>query len=147
MGGIEWWEAVVFGFTTASVLIFYIVSQRELYPDWKWRLRDLPFILALGIGMCINNATAVTEGLLAHESPFVRTAKYRIETVKDRWKTKMYRSTDRRTVVFELGFAIYMCVSFAALVVLKNWGALPYLLLFVTGYVYVLGLSVLHGKR
>lgn len=147
MKGVEWWEAVVFAFTTASVLLFYVVSQRELYRDWKWRLRDIPFILALGIGMCINNAWAVAEGLLAHESPFVRTAKYRIETVRDRWKTKMYRSVNRRTMFFELGFAVYMCVSFVVLIVLKNWGALPYLLLFVTGYVYVLGLSVLHAKR
>jgi cellulose synthase/poly-beta-1,6-N-acetylglucosamine synthase-like glycosyltransferase len=147
LNGIEWWELLVFSFTTMSVIIFYVVSQRELYKDWRWRLRDVPFILALGIGMCINNAWAVAEALLAHETPFVRTAKYRIETAKDRWKGKIYKSINRRSLMVEFGFSVYMCVSFVALIAFKNWGALPYLLLFVTGYLYVFGLSLLHTKR
>jgi len=40
-----------------------------------------------------------------------------------------------------------MSVSFFVLVSLENWGALPYLALFVTGYLYVAGLSLIHAKR
>ncbi|UCG52482.1 MAG: glycosyltransferase [Candidatus Latescibacterota bacterium] len=147
LNGVEVWEIVVFVFTTISVVLFYMVSQREIYPDWKWRLKDLPFILALGIGMCINNAWAVSEALLSRRTPFVRTAKYRIETVKDSWKGKIYRSINTRSLLFEVFFSVYMCATFFVLVEFENWGAMPYLLLFVTGYLYILGLSLLHGKR
>jgi hypothetical protein len=40
-----------------------------------------------------------------------------------------------------------MCVALAILVVLGNWTALPYVMLFVTGYLYVFWLSILHAKR
>lgn len=146
MNGIEWWELLVFTFTTISVIAFYVISQRELYRDWKWRLRDIPFILALGIGMCVNNAWAVTEALLAHDTPFVRTAKYRIESARDRWKGKIYRTANQRTLAVEIGFALYMLASLVALIALRNWGALPYVMLFVVGYVYILALSLVHSK-
>ncbi|MFQ5512031.1 MAG: glycosyltransferase [Candidatus Krumholzibacteriia bacterium] len=145
--GIEMWEIVVFLFTTASVFLFYLISQRELYPDWRWRLRDIPFILALGIGMCINNAWAVSEALLSRDTPFVRTAKYRIETLKDSWKGKIYKSVNRRSLMLEFAFAAYMCATLLVLIFLKNWGALPYLMLFVIGYLYIFGLSILHARR
>ena len=141
------WEMLIFGLTTLSIFAFYLTAQRELYPDWRWRIKDIPFILALGIGMCINNAWAVTEALLGRRSPFVRTAKYRIESFRDRWKGKIYRSIQNPSLVLELVLSFYMCVALGVLVYTGNWAALPYVMLFVTGYLYVSGLSILHAKR
>jgi cellulose synthase/poly-beta-1,6-N-acetylglucosamine synthase-like glycosyltransferase len=140
-------EAVVFGLTTASVFLFYAVAQRELGRDWRVRLRDLPFILAIGVGMCINNAGAVLEALAGYETPFVRTAKYRIESFRDLWKGKLYRSARKPTLFVELVLATYMVAGFTAVAWLGEWAALPYLGLFVVGYVYVFGLSVAHARR
>jgi len=147
LNGVELWEVFIFLFTTGSVFLFYSVSQREIYPDWKRRLRDIPFILALGIGMCVNDAWAVIEALLSRKTPFVRTAKYRIEGFKGSWKGKIYRSVSTRSILIEGLFAAYMCVTFLLLFKLRNWGAMPYLLLFATGYLYILGLSLLHARR
>jgi hypothetical protein len=97
--------------------------------------------------MCVNDAWAVVEALLSRKSPFVRTAKYRIEGFKDSWKGKIYRSVGTRSILIEGLFAAYMCVTFLFLFKLRNWGAMPYLLLFATGYVYILGLSLLHARR
>ncbi len=140
-------EAIVFGLTTASVFVFYAVAQREIGRGWKVRMRDLPFILAIGVGMCINNAGAVMEALCRHETPFVRTAKYRIETFRDHWKGKLYRSARKPTFFVELVLATYMVGSFAAVAWIGEWAALPYLGLFVSGYLYVFGLSVAHARR
>ncbi|HET6349109.1 MAG TPA: glycosyltransferase, partial [Candidatus Krumholzibacteria bacterium] len=140
-------EAVVFGLTTASVFVFYGMAQRELARNWKPRLRDLPFILAIGVGMCINNAGAVMEALVGHETPFVRTAKYRIESFRDRWKGKLYRSARKPTLFVELLLSAYMVAGFGMIAWIGEWAALPYLGLFVTGYVYVFGLSVAHTRR
>jgi cellulose synthase/poly-beta-1,6-N-acetylglucosamine synthase-like glycosyltransferase len=140
-------EAAVFGLTTVSVFLFYAVAQHELDQNWKLRLRDLPFILALGVGMCINNAMAVLEALAGHDTPFVRTAKYRIESLRDRWKGKLYRSARKPTFFVELVLAAYMVAGFLAIAWIGEWAALPYLGLFVAGYVYVFGLSVAHARR
>ncbi len=141
------WELIIFGLTTASIFLFYMTAQRELYPDWKTRIRDVPFILALGIGMCINNAWAVSEALFRYETPFVRTAKYSIEGLKVRWKQKIYRSGKKPSFLIEGFLAIYMLLSLGLLVVMQQWAALPYVGLFVAGYLYVFGLSVFHARR
>jgi cellulose synthase/poly-beta-1,6-N-acetylglucosamine synthase-like glycosyltransferase len=140
-------EAVVFGLTTASVFFFYAVAQREIGRGWKLRMRDLPFILAIGVGMCINNAGAVLEAVFGHETPFVRTAKYRIESFRDRWKGKLYCSARKPTFFVEMLLASYMVVGFGAIAWIGEWAALPYVGLFVAGYVYVFGLSVVHARR
>jgi cellulose synthase/poly-beta-1,6-N-acetylglucosamine synthase-like glycosyltransferase len=140
-------EAIVFGLTTASVFVFYTVAQREIGHGWKVRIRDLPFILAIGVGMCINNAGAVLEAVFGYKTPFVRTAKYRIETFRDIWKGKLYRSARKPTFFVELLLATYMVTGFAAIAWIGQWAALPYLGVFVIGYLYVFGLSVVHARR
>ncbi len=61
---------------TISVLLFYALSQAV---QGKGRLlRSLllfPLLMALGIGISLNNALAVLEGLAGKKSPFVRTPK------------------------------------------------------------------------
>jgi len=49
---------------TASVSMFYLISQKELYPDWRTRMRYLPFLMAMGIGLSVSNSKAVMEALL-----------------------------------------------------------------------------------
>ncbi|HSK11036.1 MAG TPA: cellulose synthase family protein, partial [Vicinamibacterales bacterium] len=49
-----WYEMLLidvplFFAATASIANFYMVSQRELYPDWKTRLKYLPFLMSIGI--------------------------------------------------------------------------------------------------
>jgi cellulose synthase/poly-beta-1,6-N-acetylglucosamine synthase-like glycosyltransferase len=140
-------EAVLFGLTTASVLLFYVIAQRELHRKGKLRVVDTPFILALGVGMCINNAWAVAEALVGHRTPFVRTAKYRIESWRDRWKGKRYRSALKPSFFIELVLALYMVAGFVAIARAGQWAALPYMGLFMVGYLYVFGLSLAHARR
>ena len=60
--------------------VFYICAQRELYPrTWMREILLLPPLIALGIGLSINNARAVLEAIFNHGTAFVRTPKYGIE--------------------------------------------------------------------
>ena len=69
---------------TASVANFYMVCQRELYPQtWMERLRYLPFLMSIGIGLAVNNTKAVLEALFNKPSEFARTPKYHIESGGD----------------------------------------------------------------
>lgn len=126
---------------TMSVTSFYVVSQREIYPDWKSRLRVLPMLLSTGIGMCLNNAKAVMEALLGRRTGFVRTPKYRIESASDRWQVKRYRGRTSYLPYLELALGIYFTAAVAYAVVHQIYGSLPFLLLFQAGFLYTGGLS------
>jgi|GEM_PF-4844345 len=73
-------DVPIFFFASVSVIVFYTVAQKAINPkSWLKEIMYLPLLLALGIGMAVNNAKAVIEALLGHETGFVRTPKYGIE--------------------------------------------------------------------
>src|SRR3954465_11342244 len=71
-----WYEMMLidiplFFAATMSVANFYMVCQRELYPDtWTERLKYLPFLMSIGIGLAVNNTKAVFEALFHKPSEF-----------------------------------------------------------------------------
>ena len=64
-------------------------------------------MLGIGIGISINNAIAVMEGLFGKPSEFTRTPKYRIEGAGDDWKTKIYKGKTSWAPYVELALACY----------------------------------------
>lgn len=140
-------EAWMFAFSVASVGVFYAVSQKEIGRGFWRGLKETPLIFIVGIGMCLNNARAALEALMSQKSPFVRTAKYRIESREDDIRSKLYRTLGRGSFAWEGFLTLYMAASFALMLRLENWRALPFMLLFVLGYGYVAGLSWVHARR
>ena len=65
-----WYEMLLidvpfFFAATFSVGNFYMVCQRQLFPDtWKSQLKHVPLLMAIGIGLAVNNARAVIEALV-----------------------------------------------------------------------------------
>src|SRR6476660_3551175 len=46
-------DVPLFAAATLSVFNFYMISQHEIYPDWKARLKHLPAVMAVGIGLAL----------------------------------------------------------------------------------------------
>ena len=44
---------------TVSVLVFYLMSQVAAGPGWRREIRYLPALMAVGIGLSLNNSRAV----------------------------------------------------------------------------------------
>jgi len=130
--------------STASVSTFYLISQRELYPDWRIRLKYLPFLMSLGIGLSVSNSKAVMEALLGIESSFKRTPKYRIESKKDRWATKKYLRRTGVMPLFELSLGAYFALVVLYAFTNQNYLTIPFLMLFVVGFTYMGLMSILH---
>jgi cellulose synthase/poly-beta-1,6-N-acetylglucosamine synthase-like glycosyltransferase len=135
-------DVPLFFMATASVTSFYVVSQREIYPDWRRRLKVLPMLLALGIGMCLSNARAVVEALVGTESSFVRTPKYRIESSSDGWKQKKYRGGGNLLPWLELALGIYFTGAVVYAAAHQILGSIPFLVLFQAGFLYTGALSL-----
>src|SRR5687767_3013447 len=129
---------------TMSFFRFYMVSQRELYPDsWKSRLKYLPFLMSIGIGLSVNNTRAVLEALFRNESEFARTPKYGIERASDEWAGKKYHQTVGVQAMIELALGLYF--TGAVFYALSNqiYGTVPFLMLFQVGFLYTGLLSIL----
>jgi cellulose synthase/poly-beta-1,6-N-acetylglucosamine synthase-like glycosyltransferase len=128
---------------TASVGNFYIVSQRELYTDWKQRLKYLPFLMSIGIGLCVNNTRAVLEAMFGKQSEFARTPKYGIERSGDEWAGKKYHQSVGIQPLVELALGLYFTATVFYALSNQIYGTLPFLMLFQVGFLYTGLLSIL----
>src|SRR6478609_1861529 len=142
-----WYEMLLidiplFFAATASVANFYMVCQRELHHDWITRLKYLPFLMSIGIGLTVNNTKAVFEAIFNKQTEFARTPKYRIEARADEWIGKKYRQSVLVQPIIELALGLYFTAT--AFYALANgiYGTLPFLVLFQIGFLYTGLLSI-----
>ena len=98
---------------TGVISRYYIHSQREIYSDWKSRILYLPFVLALGMGISLNNARGVIQALRGHETAFNRTPKYRVIGRNGNWYRKNYALKKNITAFLEIGLGLYLLVAMA----------------------------------
>ncbi|PYR92957.1 MAG: glycosyl transferase family 2 [Acidobacteria bacterium] len=136
-------DVPLFAAATLSVCNFYIVSQRELYPDWRSRLKYLPFLMSIGIGLCVNNTRAVLEAMFGKQSEFTRTPKYGIEREGDEWVGKKYHQSVGLQPIIELGLGLYFTGTVFYALINQIYGTLPFLMLFQIGFLYTGLLSIL----
>jgi cellulose synthase/poly-beta-1,6-N-acetylglucosamine synthase-like glycosyltransferase len=127
-------------FITGSfpAIVFYIVSQRELYPRSWWReVLYLPALLALTIGLAVNNAWAVIQGMVGKTGEFTRTPKYGVHSQSNSWKKTKYSPMKTILPFIEIGFAAYFNYFLINEIRFGNWFAVPFLVLFAVGFTYV----------
>jgi cellulose synthase/poly-beta-1,6-N-acetylglucosamine synthase-like glycosyltransferase len=139
--------------STCSISSFYLTAQRVLYPKtWRRTFFYLPFVMGIGIGLAVRNSLAVLEALFGLPSEFARTPKYRIEgtaTAGDTWLRKAYRNPAGWLPFAELGFGLYFAATVLYAFQNENYATIPFLLLFVGGYLYtgLMSLAQAHFER
>jgi cellulose synthase/poly-beta-1,6-N-acetylglucosamine synthase-like glycosyltransferase len=123
--------------------LIFIISQRELYPDWRRRILTLPALIALGTGTAWSNARAVMSGLLNIPEEFKRTPK-----TGDQKSASQYTVRLNGNVYFEIFLCLYAFTS-AAMAVRMAPSLAPYLLLygFAFGTVAYWGLHDFWAQR
>ncbi|HET9834562.1 MAG TPA: cellulose synthase family protein [Vicinamibacterales bacterium] len=136
-----WYEMLLidvplFFAATFSVCNFYMVCQREIHKDWIARIKYLPFLMSIGIGLSINNTRAVFEALFNKQSEFARTPKYRIEGSADEWIGKKYHQSVAIQPLIELALGLYFTATVFYALANQIYGTLPFLMLFQIGFLY-----------
>ncbi|HZJ55140.1 MAG TPA: glycosyltransferase family 2 protein, partial [Myxococcaceae bacterium] len=132
---------------TASVCFFYVATQKELgLTGWR-RVKYLPFIMSLGIGLAINNAKAVIEALLNEQSAFARTPKTGSEgkTIRSSVK-RSYLGARTMMPLIELAFGFYFSGALWFAIDAGIWTSVPFLVLFQVGFLYVGTMSLVQGR-
>jgi len=142
-----WYEMLLidvplFFAATFSVCNFYMVCQREIHRDWRARIKYLPFLMSIGIGLSINNTRAVFEALFNKQSDFNRTPKYRIEADGDEWVGKKYRQSVAVQPMIELALGLYFTATVFYALANQIYGTVPFLVLFQIGFLYTGLLSI-----
>ncbi len=127
---------LLFSMTAPSTL--YVGSQRAAYADWLSRIRHLPFLVCMGVGLAVSNTLAVLEALCGMESGFVRTPK------QGDSDEAAYRIPLSPVVLIELLMGVYCSVSFSTYILVGQYWVGPFLAIYAAGFLAVGLLSLAH---
>ena len=140
-------DVPLFTASTFSIAVFYVMSERELFPKtWKRTFYYLPFLMALGIGLTVTNTKAVMEALFGIKSAFVRTPKYRVAQKGEKSQAAKYRKRLKLVPWIELFLGFYFLAAIIYTFSNHNYFTAPFLILFVIGYWYTGLMSLLQGR-
>lgn len=130
------------------LLCFYLIPQREqgLMPSPEKLLYRIFFLMSIGVGISVNQSFAVCEGLIRQGTEFVRTPKHGITHHHETWLTKKYRGAKTQIVLLEIIMFVYLIITTIATLSYGHYLSLPFLLMFVIGYGYVLSLSLVQQR-
>lgn len=124
-----------FIFAFFGSFVFYLYSQKDVYPDWRRRIYLFPVFMAGSMGLSVNNTKAVIEGLLNKKSEFVRTPKYGVTGKDGSWADKKYTQRKINWVsIAEFVLALYCLAGIVMSIADLEIAAVPFQLLFFTGY-------------
>jgi hypothetical protein len=130
-------DVPLFVATCGSVAAFYVVAHHDLYGGYWQAIKRLPLMMALGIGLSINNGRAAVEGLFGHDVEFVRTPKRGDVDSEPSSGARSYRGRWPWHNTVELAFGLYCTATLVLAIATKSWASVPFLLLFCAGFTYV----------
>ncbi len=146
--GLVYLDLPLFLLSTLSVSTFYVCSQREVGGDWIRSLAYLPLLMALGIGLSLNNARALWGVLSGRRVEFLRTPKHRLEGTAGDWSLSAYRGPARRAwTAVEMLLGIYFTAACGWAIMTGNAAVLPFFLLFQIGFLHTSFLSLAQALR
>lgn len=130
-------DAVLLLGSAGSLSTFYILAERSVGAPGNM-LRRLPICLAVGIGLAVNNTKAVFEAFLGRRTAFTRTPKWGDQRTIE----AAYFLRSNGQALIEVALGLYLVVG--TIIAVLNWRfvAVPFLVLFASGFL-TLGLGSL----
>jgi cellulose synthase/poly-beta-1,6-N-acetylglucosamine synthase-like glycosyltransferase len=138
---------IIFAFFLLSFggsFLFYVMSQKSLYKDWKRRMLFFPVFMSGSMGFSINNTRAVIQGLFKLKTPFIRTPKYKLMGKNGSFFGKKYGITTDKMVIIEILMSLYSCLGVVIAVYYFEIGIIPFMLMFFAGFSLIGYLSIKH---
>ncbi len=138
-----WWiDLALFTAATAPFIVFYWTAARRRSRDRGWTVKGVAGTLALGAGLSVLLSRAVLRGLGRFRDPFERTPKAGGAGRSSYEGAK--RGFGGRGLAVCAG--VFMVVAGVVAIVGGQWGSLPFVALFASGYL-ALGLGTGLGLR
>ena len=120
--------------------------HRESFPRLVFKFIFLfPVFLALSMGLSLHNSIAVLQGYLGKKSPFVRTPKFNIQSLKDSFSRNKYLNHRLSwTTIFEGVLALYFLGAVLGGLYLQNTTFIIYHLMLFLGFGTIFFYTVKH---
>jgi len=125
--------------------LLYTVAQMAEGQHWRYRLRALPLLAMLGMGLALSNTWAVLKAVLRLRQGFQRTPKFALRRSGDTWVGSVYALGRDSLIWGELGLAVFALALLAVPSV--HWGFAPWLLLYASGFGYVVSVNLLQAHQ
>ena len=125
-------------FSTLAPFTTYAVSQALLYENGWRRLRFLPFLTSLGVGIAVSNSRAVLEAVFGVQSAFIRTPK------KGDKSAQLYVVRLSYEAILEILLGVYCFTTFFLFMHAHKYLVMPFLFLYAWGFTGVGLLSMFH---
>jgi cellulose synthase/poly-beta-1,6-N-acetylglucosamine synthase-like glycosyltransferase len=125
--------------------LMYAVSQITDGGNWRHRLRVLPVLVMLGMGLCLTNTRAVARAVLGVRDSFQRTPKFDLRRASDTWVSSNYALGSDSLVWGELALAVL--TPLLLLLPGVRWTFAPWLLLYAGGFGYVAILNLYQTRE
>ncbi len=133
------------------IAVYYVANVQAELKKESTVLRIAKFILlfplflALSMGLSLHNTVAVIQGYIGKKSPFIRTPKFNIQSLKDSFKKREYLATKLPwTTIVEGLLAIYFMGGVIAGVYLQESSFLLFHGLLMVGFGTICYYSVRH---
>jgi cellulose synthase/poly-beta-1,6-N-acetylglucosamine synthase-like glycosyltransferase len=137
--------ATLFAVSTSGPTNLYVYGARQLGPGWARRLRYLPFMMLLGIGIAFSNSRAVWKALTDRSLEFVRTPKFGIGTGGGAWRGKAYRLRGAWEGLAEFCLGLYALCGLWLYLHTTRYLIVPFLVIYTLGFIWVGGMTMVQA--
>ena len=144
-GMLDLWSLPVLTLAMLGPPTLYALGQRVLYPDWVRRLRALPALICLGLGLALGNTVAILETVLGIERAFLRTPKFHIQGRTGHWRNRPYALSIGNLIWGEIALTVYTLLTVGVALERGQVQVVPFLLLYVLGFGYVSLLGIIQS--
>jgi cellulose synthase/poly-beta-1,6-N-acetylglucosamine synthase-like glycosyltransferase len=128
--------------------VMYLAAHTPTGPRLAQRLRLLPWMIVLGIGLSLNNGRAALAGLFGKGGgTFLRTPKFALASIAERWESSVYALPRDRWVMAEIALSLLSLSGIAIAIGRADWGFLPWLSVYAIGFGGVAWVSVTQSLR
>lgn len=119
-------------------------AQHVLDPAWWRRVWRLPTIMVIGVGVAWSTSLAVLSAFRGTNLEFIRTPKFGIGPGGGTWRGKAYGEGRPWGGLMEIALGIYCAATTSLFWQHGQYGALPFLALYTSGFLTVGALTLLH---
>ncbi len=119
--------------------VAYFIAFRQRFDSTKEALANFlwmfPLFLCISMGMSLHNARAVIQGFIGKKTSFIRTPKFNLVNLKDKWAGKKYLKSKMHWLSWVEGFlAVYFTIGIVLAFQFKDFGLFPFHLMLAFGF-------------
>lgn len=137
----------LFSLSAFAPTIFFTLAQEQLGSKWWRRIPAILFMSALGAGMMTTTVLAALQIALGRGKSFQRTPKFGISDRSDSWLTGRYQLSIDPIISAEILVGLWNFWTLIYSLESHNWIIALFALIFLTGVLFVSGLTIMQNLK